>query len=321
MKYHESKFINYIESVKKKKLHVKIEKQQTYEPIVTIENLNNTIIYGCPGIGKYSYTLNMIKNISPTNLKYERKLDVVLPNKKNYIFKISDIHYEIDMELLGCNAKLLFNEVYYKIIDIVQSSSHKFGIIICKNFHYIHNELLDIFYSYMQSLNHKNITLKFILITEHLSFIHDNIIDKCELHQLEKPTISQYKKCFGMKHNYDHISSLTNIKDLVSNNTEMLTNNTQLYDNIIVMMDNHKTIDYQKFREAIYHVLIYNLNVNNLLYYILQHYIDKKLLTLDNFDKVLIQCYKSIKLYNNNYRPIYHLEKLLIYICSVIYEF
>ena len=47
----------------------------------------------------------MIKNISPSNSKYERKLDVTV-NKKNYIFKISDIHYEIDMELLGCNAKV-----------------------------------------------------------------------------------------------------------------------------------------------------------------------------------------------------------------------
>ena len=29
--------------------------------------------------------------------------------------------------------------------------------------------------------------------------------------------------------------------------------------------------------------------------------------------------YKFLKLYNNNYRPIYHLESFIFYLCKVIY--
>ena len=82
MKYHESKFIQYVNRVEQKPLHTKHNKQYQYNDINTINDLNNTIVYGPPGIGKYSYTLNMIKNISPSNLKYERKLDVTVNKKK-----------------------------------------------------------------------------------------------------------------------------------------------------------------------------------------------------------------------------------------------
>ena len=81
-----------------------------------------------------------------------------LSKEKNYIFKISDIHFEIDMDLLGCNARILWNEIYKSIVDIVKTRpSHK-GIILCKNFNKIHNELLDTFYSYMQTLEDNTIS-------------------------------------------------------------------------------------------------------------------------------------------------------------------
>ena len=82
-------------------------------------------------------------------LKYEKKISVNF-NKQSYFFKISDIHYEVDMSLLGCNSKIIWHEIYCQIIDIITIKTEKIGYIVCKNFHAIHNELLEIFYSYMQ---------------------------------------------------------------------------------------------------------------------------------------------------------------------------
>ena len=59
-------------------------------------------------------------------------------NKNTYFFKISDIHFEIDLSLLGCNSKLLWNQVYNQIIDIILAKSENIGIIVCKNFQDIH---------------------------------------------------------------------------------------------------------------------------------------------------------------------------------------
>ena len=98
----------------------------------------NIILCGASGVGKYTQALDYIKNYSNTGLKYERKMNYNLNNKKSFMFKISDVHIEIDMSLLGCNAKVVFNDLYYQILDIFSTRENKFGIILCKNFHSIY---------------------------------------------------------------------------------------------------------------------------------------------------------------------------------------
>lgn len=47
---------------------------------------NNLIIYGPSGIGKYSFVLNLIKNKSNSELKYNKKI-VVSFNKSDFFLK------------------------------------------------------------------------------------------------------------------------------------------------------------------------------------------------------------------------------------------
>ena len=153
MKFLDSHYEEYIQSVNNVSLHPTITKKLQSFP----DNLNevkNVIFYGPSGVGKYSQVLNCIKKYSNSELKYEKKLTVSF-NKNNYFFKISDIHFEIDMSLLGCNSKMLWNEVYNQIIDVILAKTEKNGIIVCKNFQDIHSDLLESFYSYMQTLNNK----------------------------------------------------------------------------------------------------------------------------------------------------------------------
>ena len=74
----------------------------------------------------------------------------ILSNKNEHIIKISDVHYEINFENLTCNSKTLFTDIYNNIIDSIIINNNKFGIILCKNFHYINHDIHDYFYSYMQ---------------------------------------------------------------------------------------------------------------------------------------------------------------------------
>ena len=62
---------------------------------------------------------------------------------------VGDIHVEIDLSLLGCNSKLLWNGIYNQLVNIAVSNSNKICIIVY--FHDIHNELLENFYSYIQT--------------------------------------------------------------------------------------------------------------------------------------------------------------------------
>jgi Cdc6-like AAA superfamily ATPase len=152
MKLCETHFEEYIIENNKINLHPKLD--QIYEKLPkTINELKNLIFYGPCGTGKYTQMLKSIKKYSPSELKYERKISVSF-NKHQYFFKVSDIHYEIDMSLLGCNSKLLWHEIYQQIIDIISTKIDKSGIIVCKYFHDIHSELLENFYSYMQKIIH-----------------------------------------------------------------------------------------------------------------------------------------------------------------------
>ena len=66
-----------------------------------------------------------------------------------------------------------------------------------QNFHKIHSELLDIFYSYLQTLTHKNIHLHYVFVTENISFIPDNILDRCKIITVKRPNKTAYKKSTG----------------------------------------------------------------------------------------------------------------------------
>ncbi len=73
MKFLDSHFDNYIQSVNKKNFHPKLV--SIYKELPDqIENLYNLFFYGASGIGKYSQVLYCLKKYSPSELKYEKKL-------------------------------------------------------------------------------------------------------------------------------------------------------------------------------------------------------------------------------------------------------
>ena len=186
MKFFETHFEEYIQENKRVNLHPKLDK--IYEKFPkTLEELKNVIFYGPSGTGKYTQMLKSIRQYSPSELKYKKKISLTY-NKQQYFFKISDIHYEIDMSLLGCNSKVLWHEIYQQIIDIISAKADKSGIIVCKYFHEIHSELLENFYSYMQLNISIPVQLKFILVTEEISFIPDNILNCCEIITVSRPS-------------------------------------------------------------------------------------------------------------------------------------
>ncbi len=316
MKYLSTRFEEYIIESKKKNLHKElIEIQNMLHS--DIKKQNNIIFYGPSGVGKYTQALNYIKNFSPTNLKYERKIIIDGISKKSYHFKISDILFEIDIELLGCNAKVLFNEIYNNIIDIVSTKQEKTFFILCKNFHCIHSELHDIFSSYMQSLNHINIKLVYIIITENISFINNNIYNRCLVIPIKRPNKSTYEKCLNTLISVKP-QEITNIKNIISDITRLDNINIRIVNEIINMIENYKNINFLAFRDVIYNIFIFNLDINRCLYQIISHFIKNGKLNNNNVNIVFFKLCKFFRLYNNNYRPIYHLESFLYYLCKVV---
>jgi hypothetical protein len=283
--------------------------------------MGNLIFYGPSGVGKYSQMLHSIKKYSPTELKYEKKLSVTY-DKKQYFLKISDIHYEIDMSLLGCNSKLLWHDIYQQIVDILSAKTDKTGIIVCKDFHNIHSELLENFYSYMQDNNSSAINIKYILLSEEVSFIPDSILNCCEIIYISRPTKVAYTKCSNQKLPTSlKIENIVNIKYLHANVNELMYPYKIICDNILKEMIEIDELKFLKFRDLLYDIFIYNLDITDCIWYILTNLIELNKIKKKDVSNILLKTYSFLKYYNNNYRPIYHLESYLFYLISVIHEY
>ena len=367
MKYHETTYDEMINSTLKYNLHPELGDVFSKFP-KKISHLENLIIYGPPGSGKYSQVLRLIKQYSPTELKCDKKMTVAT-EKQEYSYRISDVHYEIDMSLLGCNSKQLWHEIFFQIIDIISVKPDKFGIILCKNFHWIHAELLEIFYSYMQQYNHShsNIRVKFFIITEHVSFLPTKIMNNGQLLRIKRPSIEQYKELsrinsiepianlmashghgpgpnssasnvlpFQPIYNKDsrHLlsnidnSSIINIKEIRSfahiDSTDEIPKDVFniICDNLIKEMISYEKLSFTGFRDSLYDILTYNLDMTECLWYILTHFIESRTLSkAEDISDILCKTYTFLKYYNNNYRPIYHLESIMFYIINKIHHF
>jgi hypothetical protein len=320
MKFYETHFEEYISENNRFNLHEKLEKIYKKFPNKFSE-LKNLIFYGPSGTGKYTQMLKSIKKYSPTELKYERKISVTY-NKQQYFLKVSDVHYEIDMSLLGCNSKLLWHDIYQQIVDIISAKIDKCGIIVCKYFHEIHSELLDNFYSYMQQNTSLGVDIKFILITEELSFIPDNILNCCEVINIGRPTKTAYQSCIKKKLPAKmNLENITNVKLIHLYNEDLMLQYRIISNKIINSLININEMNFLKFRDLLYDIFIYNLDISDCIWYILSSLIKENRIKKDSFSKILLKTYCFLQYYNNNYRPIYHVENYFFYLAKEIHGF
>jgi hypothetical protein len=318
----------------------------------TLRTFANMIVYGPSGSGKYSQVLSILKQYSPSELKYEKKM-TFQSEKQTYIFFISDIHYEIDMSFLGCNSKTVWHELFFQIVDIISVKPDKIGILVCKNFHMIHSELLEIFYSYMQRLT--CVTVKFVILTEHISFLPNNILRACSIIPIKKPsqkniiqmvekiertkkqtnqTETFIKRITGKKQKQTSttiqllkktdVSLLLNLKEVQSfsliKSQEEIPKDVfnVICDQIIQDMENIDSLSFTNFRDSLYDIMIYNLDVVECVWYIFTHFIQIGKFNKEDISKVLEKIYPFLQYFNNNYRPIYHLEKMMFTMIEIL---
>jgi DNA polymerase III delta prime subunit len=364
MKYYETNFEEYVQSTQRYNIHPELE-----NILEESQSLRNLILYGPSGVGKYSQALKIINQYSKSNLKYDKKISMntdkpdkkpktkkedsktkksnTIASKKNdYVYRISDIHYEIDMATLGCNSKSVWFEIFFQIIDIISLKPNKTGIIVCKNFHMIYNELLEVFNSYVRHPSY-NINVYFILLTEHLSFIPDSILKSFTTIPVRRPNKNEYiqviahqnKNIFGNscpiqlgKNERDLLhenlncavpsDSIMNVKEMniLKRTRDFPTDVFNIVtDTILQKILNPSTINIQQFRNDIYELLIYNTDIAEVLFYILNYLIQNKILDAQKTNAILIRSFTFLKYYNNNYRPIYHLENIIFYIICIIH--
>ena len=173
----------------------------------------------------------------------------------------------------------------------------------------------------MQYNTSTSINLKFIIITEMISFIPDNILNCCELINVSRPTKTSYNKYVkGKLPNKLQLENITNTKILHFYNEDLMLQYRIICNKIINNLININDIQYLKFRDILYDIFIYNLDISECIWYILSIFIKQKNIRNEHLSKILIKTYCFLQYYNNNYRPIYHVENYFLYLGKLIHN-
>ena len=179
----------------------------------------------------------------------------------------------------------------------------------------------------MQKEMFSNHILKFIIISESISFIPYSILNVCNIHHNEKFNKTYLKKEFNVTNikNSDIINNLKSLS-LMDVNTQEFENlmqpHTKICDIIINNIINYKEITFIELRQVLYDILIYNLNIHECIFYIIKILIENNYIkNKESINSSLLEnTYIFFKYYNNNYRPIYHLENYILYLIKLIHE-
>ena len=187
----------------------------------------------------------------------------------------------------------------------------------------------------------------FFIITEQLSFIPSNIINICKTLHYERPSRNMYNKTLNIKipKKYD-INKITNMFNLKHDISQLMIPHQKICDNLIQSIkkyidsydctnkntydevqhdyededeDEHEDEnDFMEIRNILYDILTYHINVESVLYYVIKELTLQKYIKQDVLHHVLLKTYTFLQYYNNNYRPIYHLESFVFNLIVII---
>jgi len=115
------------------------------------------------------------------------------------------------------------------------------------------------------------------------------------------------------------LDKITNIKSLKANITELLVPHENICNSIIQIIKTPSShLKYDVLRDLLYDLLIYDVDIQECIWYILDKLVQEDILKQKCFDYIMIKMFTFLQYFNNNYRPIYHLENfVLILICKI----
>ena len=218
-------------------------------------------------------------------------------------------------------SKNLWMEIITQLYDIINSLNKKEFIVLWKNFDKTRDELMEIFYSYLN--NTKPIQLKYIFITENPSVLPESILNICLMLPIKRSSVTTHKKLVNEKKSFtkNEIGNIRNIKEFVFNNAVTdIDYNKKIVSSLLNTIKNYEDFDIKILRNQIYDIFTYNLCMKTCIKDLLFSILKVFELSSSKIKKIFIEINNFYKLYNNNYRPIYHIENLIITLIKIIHD-
>ena len=165
-------------------------------------------------------------------------------------------------------------------------------------------------------------SLRFVLLTENISFIPHNILESSQIVSLARPSQEQYltlasTPATSLLHQIE-TQNIMNIKEIKTMNllTSLQQIPTDTFDNvcqpIIDELKDPAHFQFSSFREKLYDIMVYNVDAVECIWAIVSYFVSQRALSPTSLTTWIQELNIFLKQYNNNYRPIYHLERIFL---------
>lgn len=115
------------------------------------------------------------------------------------------------------------------------------------------------------------------------------------------------------------LESITNCKHLQATISKPIQPYDVICNAIYQTIVKKDGFNFALLREQLYDILIYNLNVDTCIWFLLEKLIVEEKIKQEQLIPVLIKVFEFFKNYNNNYRPIYHLERIAVKLIQIVH--
>jgi predicted transcriptional regulator YheO len=154
----------------------------------------------------------------------------------------------------------------------------------------------------------------------------ENFLDKITYHKSTSTNKRKYEETKQIMEyiNKDGIINTKEIKsfDLINSPQEIPKDIFNIVcDKLIENISDKNALSFTNFRDNLYDILTYNIDISECMWYILSHFIKTGDLNRETAHDIIAKSHMFLKYYNNNYRPIYHLESIMFYIINKIHKY
>ena len=168
----------------------------------------------------------------------------------------------------------------------------------------------------LQSLRPVRLNVKFVFLTEQISFLPDNILNSTMHVSIPRPSRAAYGRCVEMKLGSMNTAEITNIKTL---NACSVTPIALFCEDMIATIVAYEDLKFGALRDKLYNILILDLDLAEALWRIFTGLIEKGYITNEQIPSLMSRFYVIFHRYNNNYRPIMHLESFIFTLVTTIH--
>lgn len=247
------------------------------------------IVYGQNPRASHEVITEYLAPYSPTNLKYKRKI-TYHGSKLDHVISVSDVHYAIDVPSINIEGL----SAWFAALDLVRNSivaqGRTSGLIVLYGLDQATNNLIAAVEQQIGQQLTTEVRLYCWIETRSLTCLPYSMLQFCNI--VTASTSYQAKPTW-------RDSTIDNIADLIISE---------------VQKGNKASI--VLIRQHLYNVITSTLTIHDLVWPLLGKFVDclseTAILPLEMLEEITIKCICSCSTASSGYRPILHLETLVV---------